>query len=162
MKQIVENYKYNIKKIIKSITGRHDEDIEQEVYIKTWQNRGKYQEEGKFKNWINTITANLCRDYLKSSQFKNTRLHKGEEQLLFIDDSKENPESCLVNKQRQKNILDAINQLKPKYKQVIVLYEIKELNYEEISKIIKCPVGTVKSRLYNARKELSIKLRDLI
>lgn len=162
MKQIVENYKYGIKKIIKNITGSSNDDIEQEVYIKTWANLDKYNENGKFKNWINTIAANICRDYLRSSNFKNSLLSQGEELLMTVTDLKKNPEDNFSTKQRQKIILNAINQLNPKLKQVIVLYEIKELNYEEISKIIKCPIGTVKSRLYKARKELSIKLKDLI
>lgn len=162
MKQIIEDYKHGIKKIIKNITGKPNEDIEQEVYIKTWVNIGKYSEKGKFKNWISTITTNICRDYLKSSSFKNSSLCQGEERLMSIEDYKINPEHLLLSKQRQKTILDAINKLNSKYKQVVILYEIKELSYEEISEIIKVPIGTVKSRLYNARKELSIKLKDLI
>lgn len=161
MKQIVENYKYSIKKIIRNITGRQDEDLEQEVYIKTWRNLNKYSEKGKFKNWINTITSNICRDYMRSARFKNNK-NTVDDCLLKIEDTKPNPESILLQKQRQTRIISAINGLKPKYKQVIILYEIKEYNYEEIAKIIKCPIGTVKSRLYNARKELGSILEDLI
>lgn len=162
MKQIVENYKHGIRKIIKNITGTSNEDLEQEVYIKTWSNICKYCEKDRFKSWINVIAANTCKDYLKSSQFQNSLLNKGEDVLMKVEDNKNSPEDAVYQKQRQKVIWGAINQLNSKYKQVIVLYEIKELNYEEISKIIKCPVGTVKSRLYNARKELSIRLKDLI
>lgn len=163
MKNIIENYRNNIKTIIKNITGRPNEDIEQEVYIKTWKNLEKYKETGKFKSWINKITVNLCRDYLKSSEFRHSNTHKLEDKSLpEIKDSKTCIESSFLDKQRQKIILEAINALRPKYKEVIVLYEIKELDYDEISKTLKCPIGTVKSRLFNARKELSISLKDLI
>lgn len=145
------------------MTGSSNEDIEQEVYIRTWKNIDKYKEEGKFKSWINTITANLCRDYLRSSYFKHSQNTVTEEDdLIQIRDEKQDIESEFIAKQRQKRIIDAIDNLKPKFKEVIIMYEMQEMSYEEISKKIKCPVGTVRSRLFNARKELSITLSDLI
>ena len=82
--------------------------------------------------------------------------------MEFITDNKQTPESFLIQKERQKQISNAINELKPKLKEVIMLYEIENQSYEEIAKKLKCPIGTVKSRLYNAKKELSIMLVDLI
>lgn len=145
------------------MTGSKNEDLEQEVYIKTWKNLGKYSEQGKFKSWINTITANICRDYLKSSYYKNmNNALTDEEELNNIKDSKGNIESEFIKRQRQKKIEDAIDELKPKLREVIIMYEIEEMNYEEIAKKLNCPVGTVRSRLFNARKELSISLKELI
>lgn len=145
------------------MTGSYNEDIEQEVYIRTWKNMDKYRETGRFKSWISTITANLCRDYLKSSYFKNSQNYVTEDDdLVQIKDEKENIESELITKQRQKKIMDAIDALKPKLREVIIMYEMQDMSYEEISKKINCPEGTIKSRLYNARKELSISLKDLI
>ncbi len=145
------------------MTGSSNEDIEQEVYIRTWKNIDKYKEEGKFKSWINTITANLCRDYLRSSYFKHSQNTVTEEDdLIQIRDEKQDIESEFIAKQRQKRIINAIDNLKPKFKEVIIMYEMQDMSYEEISEKIKCPVGTVRSRLFNARKELSITLSDLI
>ena len=56
----------------------------------------------------------------------------------------------------------AINNLKPKFKEVVMLYEIENQSYEEISQKLKCPIGTVKSRLYNAKKELATALQELM
>ncbi len=163
MKFIIEKYKNNIRKIISNITGSINEDIEQEVYIKTWKNIDKYKEQGKFKSWINTITANVCRDYMKSSfQKHSSQIKSEEEELIQIKDEKETPESAFITKQKRKTVIKAINSLKPKLREVIIMYEMQELSYEEIAKRIKCPVGTIRSRLFNARKELSIKLKDLI
>lgn len=163
MKSIIEQYRNNIRKIISNITGSNNEDIEQEVYIRTWKNIDKYKENGKFKSWISTITANLCRDYMKSAYFKHSQNSVTEEdELIQIKDEKEGIESELIKKQRQKQIMDAIDALKPKFREVIIMYEMQDMSYEEISEKIKCPVGTVRSRLFNARKELSITLKDLI
>ncbi len=145
------------------MTGSENDDIEQEVYIRTWKNMKTYKENGKFKSWITTITANLCRDYMKSSYFKHSQNNVTEDdELIQIKDTSENIESKLIKKQRQKRVIEAIDELKPKFREVIIMYEMKNMSYEEISKILKCPVGTVRSRLFNARKELSIKLEDLI
>ena len=51
------------------MTGGYNEDIEQEVYIRTFKNLNKYEERNKFSSWISVITANICRDYLKSAFF---------------------------------------------------------------------------------------------
>ena len=59
-------------------------------------------------------------------------------------------------------ISEAINNLKPKFREVIMLYEIENQSYEEISQKLKCPIGTVKSRLYNAKKELATALQELM
>lgn len=163
MKSIIEQYRNNIRKIISNITGSNNEDIEQEVYIRTWKNIDKYKESGKFKSWISTITANLCRDYMKSAYFRHSQNSVTEEdELIQIKDEKESIESELIKKQRQKQIMEAIDALKPKFREVIIMYEMQDMSYEEISEKIKCPVGTVRSRLFNARKELSITLKDLI
>ena len=145
------------------MTGSYNEDIEQEVYIRTYKHLDKYKESGKFKSWISTITANLCRDYMKSSYFKHSQnAVTDEDNIIQIKDERENIEDVLIRKQRQKQIIDAINSLKPKFREVIIMYEMKDMNYEENTKKINCPVGTVRSRLFNARKELSIILKDLI
>lgn len=145
------------------MTGTHNEDIEQEVYIRTWKNLDKYEENGKFKSWINTITANLCRDYMKSSYFKNSQNSVTEDdELIQIKDERADIENVFIQKQRQKRIIKAIDALKPKFREVVIMYEMKNMSYEEISQKLNCPVGTVRSRLFNARKELSITLQDLI
>lgn len=163
MKSIIEQYRNNIRKIISNMTGSNNEDIEQEVYIRTWKNLDKYKENGKFKSWISAITANLCRDYMKSAYFRHSQTTITEEdELVQIKDTKESIESKFIQKQRQKRIMDAIDSLKPKFKEVIIMYEMQDMSYEEISKKLKCPVGTIRSRLFNARKELSIMLADLI
>ena len=145
------------------MTGSANEDIEQEVYIRTWKNIDKYKETGKFKSWISTITANLCRDYMKSAYFRNSQNSVTEEdELIQIKDEKESIENELIKKQRQKQIMNAIDALKPKFREVIIMYEMQDMTYEEISEKLKCPVGTIRSRLFNARKELSVTLQDLL
>ena len=159
--ELIKQNKQNVRNIIKKITNEQNEDIEQEVYIKVWQNQSKYEEKGKLKGWIGTIAKNLAKDYLKSSYVKNTTIAE-EEKLNEIKDKRQIPELTLIQNERQKLIINAINALKPKFKEVVMLYEIEQLSYEQIARKIKTPIGTVKSRLYNAKKELAQSLKDLI
>lgn len=85
-----------------------------------------------------------------------------EEQINSIKDKSDNPESAFIRKERQKRIVKAINSLKPKLREVIMMYEIDGLSYEDIAYTLNCPIGTVKSRLFNAKQELAEKLKDLI
>ncbi len=68
----------------------------------------------------------------------------------------------MLQKERQIRISGAINSLNKKMRDVIILSEIENLTYEEIAKRLNCPLGTVKSRIYNAKKELYNILEDLI
>ncbi len=162
MKNIIEKYKYNVQKIIKNLTGSFNEDLEQEVYLKTWKNLEKYKEQGKFSQWINTITYNICKDYLKSSYIKNALKRVELEEKVDLCSKKDNIENIFEIKQRRITVSQAILSLKPKLRQVIVLYEIEDMNYEQISQKIKCPVGTVKSRIFKARQELYKILKDIL
>ena len=161
--EIINTNKQNIKNIIKLITKQENEDIEQEVYIKLWKNAEKYEERGSLKSWVNTIAKNTSKDYLKSAVVKNEQNSTSDDILLSnITDKKRSPEDCVIVNERQKRIIKAVDNLKPKFREVIMLCEIYGFTYEEASKKLNCPIGTIKSRIYNAKKELAEVLQDLL
>ena len=163
MKKIINDYKHGIKTIIHNLTGTHNEDLEQEVYIKAWKNREKYNEQNNFKAWIYKIAQNTCKDFLKSSAYKKSNLTDSTDEIVLqIKDKKQCPENEFLKKQRQKIIIDAIDKLSPKLKEVVVLCDMHGLSYEQIATKLNCPEGTVKSRIFNARKQLAVSLKDLI
>lgn len=161
--EIVKLNKQNVKSIIRLITKQENEDLEQEVYLKVWKNQGKYQEKGSLKSWINTIAKNAAKDYLRSAWFKNSQNSENDDYALdSIKDKKKSPEEKLVSIERQQKIISAIEELKPKLKETIMLCEIRGLTYEEAAAKLRCPLGTIKSRIFNAKKELAEKLSDLL
>ena len=161
--KVIKTNKQNIKSIVRLITKEENEDIEQEVYLKIWKNSEKYNEKGSIKSWISSIAKNASLDYLKSSYHKVFQTSTSDDFVIeSIKDKKVTPEDKVVRLDRQKIIVNAINSLKPKFKEVIMLCEINGYSYEECAKKFKCPVGTIKSRLYNAKKELANKLSDLL
>lgn len=162
-KEIVKNNQNNVRSIIRLITKETNEDLEQEVFVKVWKNSDKYKEQGSFKSWINTIAKNVSKDYLKSAYRKNSETSVSDDEILnSIKDKKTTPELRLITNDRQKRITSAIESLKPKFKEVIMLCEIYGYTYEDAAFKLKCPVGTIKSRLYNAKKELAQILQDLL
>lgn len=162
-KEIIKINRENVKNIIKMITKSENEDLEQEVYLKVWKNSDKYTEKGSFKGWVNTIAKNVSKDYLKLAYNRKEQLTTDEDKTFEnIKDKKSSPELKLIQGDRQKRILKAVEELKPKFRDVVIYVEIYGYTYEECAKKLKCPVGTIKSRLYNAKKELANKLSDLL
>lgn len=162
-KQLIRSNQNNVRSIIRLITKETNEDLEQEVYMKVLKNADKYKEQGAFKSWINTIAKNISKDFLKSVQKRNQDCLTSDEEIInSLKDKKESPELKLISNDRQKRILDAVNSLKPKFKQTVMLCEIYGYSYEDAAYKLKCPVGTIKSRLYNAKKELAVLLKDLL
>ena len=160
---LIKSNKQNVKNIIKLITKQENEDLEQEVYIKAWKNVDRYEERGSFKSWITTISKNVSKDYLKSVGFKNSINTTSDDYALeCVKDNKKPIEVQMIGFERQRRIIDAIEDLKPKFREVIMLCEIEGYTYEEASKKLHCPIGTIKSRIYNAKKELATKLEDLL
>ena len=161
--EIIEKNRTNIKNIIKMITKEENEDLEQEVYIKAWKNSDKYKEQGSFKSWINTIAKNVSKDYLKSSYKKQEQNSVSDDySLSIVQDKKLTPELKVIKNERQTKIIEAVNSLKPKMRDVIIYSEMMGFTYEECAKKFNCPVGTIKSRIYNAKQELAVKLEDLM
>lgn len=161
--KVIKTNKQNIKSIVRLITKEENEDIEQEVYLKIWKNSEKYNEKGSIKSWISSIAKNASLDYLKSSYHKVFQTSTSDDFVIeSIKDKKVTPEDKVVRLDRQKVIVNAINSLKPKFKEVIMMCEINGYSYEECAMKLNCPVGTVKSRIYNAKKELAEVLKDLL
>lgn len=161
--KLFKENKENVKNIIKLITKEENDDLEQEVYIKVLKNSDKYQERGTFKTWISTIAKNVSRDYLKSSAYKTAVNSTSDDEIVnSLSDKSITPELKLITSDRQRKITGAINNLKPKLKEVIILTEFEGLSYEDCATKLKCPVGTIKSRIYNAKQELAIELAELL
>ncbi len=161
MTHILNEVRSKIRKSIKQVTGTCNEDLEQEVLLKIIENKDKYKEEGKFVAWVKIIAQNLAKDMFKSAYFKNKQNTCNIDEIQTEDKKLLSPLEVQLQKERQKIILKAVDSLPSKMRQVVYLYEFEELSYEEVSQKLGISVGTVKSRLFNAREILSKKLSHL-
>lgn len=161
MKDIITENKGFIRSVIYKVTGVYNEDIEQEVYIKTWRNIKNYQEQGKFRQWLSALTANVCRDYFRSKINRERNMELCDDEVLENIASEQLQEEVLDAKKRQKLILKAVDNLPYKMRKIVVLHEFEDMPLEKIADKMGIPLGTVKSRLFNAKKILSQKLAFL-
>lgn len=123
-------------------------DISQNSFIKAWRNISSFEEKSSFSTWLYRITVNSAKDYLISKN-KNSTLEIDEEVSDLTS-----PESEYIKKESLSNIEMAINSLDEDLKEVVLLREIEELSYNEISEVLEIELGTVKSRLSRARAKL--------
>lgn len=162
-KDIIENNKANVRNIIRLITKETNEDLEQEVFVRVWKNKDKYTEKGSLRSWINTVAKNISKDYLRLASRRHEQNATSDDEVVnAIKDTKVTPELRLQSKIREKRIIKAIDNLRPKLKEVIMLCDIEGYTYEEAATTLGVPIGTIKSRIFTAKKELAQKLSDLL
>ncbi|MFQ6110194.1 MAG: sigma-70 family RNA polymerase sigma factor, partial [Candidatus Aminicenantales bacterium] len=130
-----------------------------------YRNRKAYKKIAKFSTWIYTIAGNLSKTELRKRKRRNVYSisQLGYENKDYeISDEFSSPEKTVDGIMKEEIIKHEIQALPPKFREVIILRDIQELSYEEISKIIKIPIGTVKSRVNRGRLKLQEKLRFLL
>jgi len=140
------------------------EDIVQDTFLKVYQNRHAYREIAKFSTWIYTITANLAKTILRKRRnrklFYFSRLGPEDHEVDFP--SQDTPPGERVEGQFSEQMIQkAIEKLPEHFRTAIILRDIQDLSYEEISNIVGAPLGTVKSRINRARLRLQEELKQL-
>ncbi|HOJ92038.1 MAG TPA: sigma-70 family RNA polymerase sigma factor [Dictyoglomaceae bacterium] len=135
------------------------EDLAQEVFIKVFKNLKNFRGEAKFSTWLYRITINVSYDYRRKNKqvySLDTPLNDEEDgtfEKFILDDGKD-PLEEVEKRDLQEKLRKIIQGLSQEYQEVLILREYEGLSYEEIAKILNCPVGTVESRLFRAREEL--------
>jgi len=127
------------------------EDIVQEVFIKFYCSN--YQERGELRAYLSRMTANTCKDYLKSWSFKKILIQN----KLFQKDTIIHKDS-LVETDELTTLDSAILSLPLKQREAIVYYYLENLTIKEVSQIVNSPESTVKSRLKSGKELLKKKL----
>ena len=140
------------------------EDIIQDTMLKLYTHKHYYRNIAKFSTWIYTIAGNLAKTELRK---KKTRKVTNISQMGPEDRNYELPsvapetDEVVQSEYIEKKIQAAIQNLPLHFRTVTILRDIQELSYEEISKIVEVPLGTVKSRINRARLQLQNELKDL-
>lgn len=164
--EIVERFKDRLFAFIYRFVGDEDlaEDLVQDTLIKVYTHRHAYREIARFSTWIYTIAGNLARTELRKRKrratFSMSALGLGEREYELPSEDF-TPSKTLEGEQTEKHIRIALAKLPLHFRTVIILRDVQELSYEEISKIMKIPLGTVKSRVNRARLRLQEMLSNL-
>lgn len=136
-------------------------DITQETFLKAYQSLADLKDQAAFGAWIKRICRNKCMDYLRKNKENTVSLEEMLEQEGMPKEPQAKdptPEKRLNQKEMMRNLEKILRTLPAEYRQVLVLRAFEEYSYEEIAKITNTAIGTVKSRLFRAKKMLKEQL----
>ena len=135
------------------------EDLTQEAFLKAYRSLSSFRGDSKFSVWLYRIVSNLCLDYLRArsrrpAQSLTVEDDEGEVGELEIPDEHFSPEKLLDRKLTRESVQRGLASLPDDARQILLLRELKGLSYEEIADVLDLESGTVKSRIFRARKKL--------
>jgi len=165
--RLVQRYHKQAFNIAYRMTGNHAdaEDLTQEAFVRAFRFFGNYRRDWPFDNWLYKIMSNLFVDDLRRKpKAKMQSLDqpidggRNEDVYLEISDVSTNPERIVMTDELDEHIQRALNLLPPDFRMTVVLADIEGMSYEEISVVMRCSLGTVRSRLHRGRKLLRSKI----
>ena len=146
--------------LLKMLNNRSDaEDLTLEAFGKAFKNLHQYSPTYAFSTWLFKIASNNCIDFLRKKKGVIISIET-ENELLEINESAKlkskdlDPEERLIRKQKAILLRKVVRRLKPHYQTLVELRYFNEMSYEEISKELNLPLGTVKAQLFRARQML--------
>ena len=164
---LVLEYEKNVYNIALRMTGNSEDaaDMTQEAFIKAYNSLQSFRGDSKFSVWLYRIVSNVCLDFLRSKNRRPTvslsaEDDDGEDAQLDVADESQSPELLLDRKLTRDSVRRGLDSLPPDYRQILLLREIQGLSYDEIAQALSLEVGTVKSRIFRARKRLCTFLID--
>lgn len=164
--ELVEKYQSRVVNIAYGMLSDREDayDAAQEVFVKIYKNINGFRGGSSLSTWIFRIVSNVCNDMLRKRQRAAVTVSLSGAQQdedgkdIDVTDDAPSPDELLELDERQRAVRLAISELRAEYREIITYSDIEQLSYEEIADILKCPVGTVKSRLNRARGALKKKL----
>lgn len=141
------------------------EDILQETFLRLYKNKSYYKEIAKFSTWIYTIAANLAKTELRKKKRRtifSISNYTEDNKDYELPDTGTRPDQDVMSENTLSHIQAAIEKLPEVFKEVIILRDIQDLDYDEIAEITNTPLGTVKSRINRGRAKLAEMLSYLV
>ena len=158
---LVAAYEKNVYNLALRMTGNAQdaEDMAQEAFIKGYNSLSSFRGESKFSVWLYRIVSNVCLDFLRKKNKQGTvslsvEDDDGEDSQLDLPDLSQSPEELLEKKLTREAVQRGLKALPEDARQILLLREIQGLSYEEIGQTLGLESGTVKSRIFRARKKL--------
>jgi RNA polymerase sigma-70 factor (ECF subfamily) len=136
------------------------EDVVQDTLIKLYTHASYYKNVAKFSTWIFTIAKNNALTELRKNKRKKTdSLWTDDGQVIDINSKEESLDSKVQNEIAIDQLNKFLDQIPENFRMAVVLRDFQELSYEEISKILEIPIGTIKSRINRGRIQLAEKMK---
>ncbi|MGH7354018.1 MAG: sigma-70 family RNA polymerase sigma factor, partial [Candidatus Rokuibacteriota bacterium] len=144
-------------------------DVAQEAFVRAYQALGTFRGDSAFYTWLFRIAMNLSQDRVRQRAargraFGTERVPDEEWERTLADDSRgpEAPDASAQRAEKRERIMAALARLPENYRAIIMLSDLEGLSYREIAEVLRIPMGTVMSRLHNARKRLRTLLGPML
>jgi RNA polymerase sigma-70 factor, ECF subfamily len=144
------------------------EDLTQEAFVKAYRSLRTYDASRKLSSWLFKIAHNTTIDHLRRHVPDTVSLEAPQDEegrgglaAVLSDDSVENPAAAAERRDMARSLERAISRLRPEYREAVVLFYLEGATYQEICDVTGLPLGTVKTNLHRARKELAAEMSAL-
>lgn len=166
---LVLKYQSNITRVIGKIIDSDPsvvKDIVQETFINAYRGLGQFENKSSFYTWLYRIAINTTKNYIKYRSRRPPDTDIDIKEVIsngkyFINDAA-SPDRLLHRDEVQEAVLNAVNALPDELRTSIVLREMGGLSYDEIADVMKCPIGTVRSRIFRARLAVDESIKPIL
>ena len=169
--QLVTRYRTRVFAMIYNMVHNEQDawDLAQDSFVKAWKSIRRFHGRSSFYTWIYRIVMNVTIDWLRKKHVKGAgaefndaiQLREIEPASRTVPKADPLPHERMEQSEIRARIDNAIAQISPEHRAVILMKEIEEMQYHEIAEALGCSIGTVMSRLFYARKKLQNLLKDV-
>ncbi len=159
--RLVEKYMKRAYFTALGLVGNHEAalDLSQEAFVRAYRSIGTFAADRHFFTWYYQILRNLCFNYWRDHKRHACPFSEiGDIDLEAIIDAGQSSETLAEQNEMRQAVWQAMDELKPHEREIIILKDFQDLSYQQIAETLNCPIGTVMSRLFTARKALKQKL----
>jgi len=169
--ELVRTYQNKVYGLCRQLTGHSEDsqDLAQEVFIRAFRAIGSFRGEADFGTWLHRVTVNIWLNQRRKLSQKQTIVSldetypddEGGSPRHVVADDGVDPQLALESKELQILVRAALKDLSEEHRAVLVLREMEGYSYEEVSQMLDCTLGTVKSRLNRARSALKRRIMEI-
>jgi RNA polymerase sigma-70 factor (ECF subfamily) len=170
--EIVARYKDGIYNYVRRMISNRDdvEDLAQEVFVRAFASMKSFRRESNLRTWLYRIATNLCIDRYRRAGIEKQLIaplehERGDGEAsreIDLPDDSHDPQCAFERTELQIEVQKALFKLPEKLRAAIFLYDMEGMPYDQIAETLGCPIGTVKSRIFNGRMQLRYLLRSYI
>src|SRR6266571_8541482 len=165
---LVEKYRQRVWRLAFQVLRDREEawDCTQDAFVRAFQSLASFRGQSAFYTWLFRLAMNVATDRLRSrgaqARAFGTQAIPAEEWERTASDPGARPDQAAVGAEQRLRIRRALDTLPPNARTIIMLSDVEGLSYREIADVLNCPIGTVMSRLHNARKRLRTVLGPML
>lgn len=134
------------------------EDVAQEAFVRAWRGLPRFREQARFQTWLYRIVTNLC--YNRLPRLRRELEALPQDEVDSLPDTQQGVETAVISHQQQQQLQQAIDHLPESYRMLITLRHLQQMSYDEIAAVMDMPLGTVKTGIFRARRQLRQMIND--